>query len=281
MDQTSPDHKGTLSDKEFSLFRTLIYDRFGINLLEHKKALLVSRLQKILRNKNFPSYKAYYDYVISDSSGYALSELVNRISTNHTFFYREFEHFTLFSEKILPELKQKLLVKKSRDLRIWSAGCSSGEEPYMLIMLMKEFFGHEYANWNAGILATDISLDMLEYAKRGLFPEERFQNMPKQYIKKYFQKYGDDQYIINNEIKNEVTYRRLNLINPKFPFKSKFQVIFCRNVLIYFDIETKLNLVRRFHDILEPGGYLFIGHSESIGEAKKEFKVIAPAVFQK
>ncbi len=161
----------SITPKEFQNIRDLVYKNVGINLTEQKQSLVAGRLQKILREYGFNNFRQYYDYVISDTTGQALSTLVNRISTNHTFFYRENDHFKYLSQKVLPQLATRLRDKK--DLRVWCAGCSSGEEPYTLAMLMFEYFGKDILFWNIGILATDISTNVLETAKRGKTLQER------------------------------------------------------------------------------------------------------------
>ncbi|HQH29099.1 MAG TPA: CheR family methyltransferase, partial [Oligoflexia bacterium] len=147
----------TISDEEFRSIRDLVYKHIGINLTTEKKSLVVGRLQKVIRNRGFSSFSDYYRFLIEDSSGAALDELATRISTNHTFFYREHDHFEFFNTVVLPEMVQCRRASAPRDLRVWSAGCSSGEEPYTLVMLMMEYFGAEYGRWDAGVLGTDIS----------------------------------------------------------------------------------------------------------------------------
>ncbi len=154
----------TISDQEFTQLRSLVYDRFGINLTQEKRSLLVSRLQKLLRATGFANFKTYYDYLLTDKTGKALNELINRVSTNYSYFYREEAHFKFFKQTALPELIKKQTDRNSKDIRIWTAGCSTGEEPYMLIMLMKELLGINYNNWDAGLLATDISDTVLGFA---------------------------------------------------------------------------------------------------------------------
>jgi len=269
-----------ISDQEFKSLRDLIYNNIGINLSDEKKNLMMGRFQKILRARNFSTFKEYYDFVSKDSSGEALSELANSISTNHTFFYRENDHFEYFLKTVLPEVTSTLVSQGSKDLRIWSAGCSSGEEPYDLMMLMLEYFGNDYKNWTAGILATDISEKALNIARKGVYSADRIHNLPELYKKKYFKKAGNEFEIIDN-IKNEVVFRRFNLMNPVFTFKKKFNTIFCRNVMIYFDEPTRIELVNKFYNLLVPGGYLFIGHSETLKRDTHNFQYIKPAVYKK
>ena len=270
-----------ITDQEFNLIRTLVYDRFGINLTEQKRSLVVGRLQKLLKEKNFTTFKEYYQYVIADGTGQALLTLIDQISTNFTYFNRENAHFDFLQKEAFPKISAKLKTTGSRDLRIWSAGCSSGEEPYMLAILMNEFFGHEYNSLSAGVLATDISGDVLSKAKDGIYEHKQIEKIPKHLTTKYFSNNGNGQWLAKERLRREITFRRLNLMNTVFPFKKPFHIIFCRNVMIYFDTQTREALVRRFHQTMEPGGYLFIGHSETLGRKQTMFKYLTPAVYQR
>jgi chemotaxis protein methyltransferase CheR len=269
-----------LSDDEFNLIRSLVYERFGINLTESKRSLVVGRLQKTLRQLGLDSFMQFYDHLMQDKSGSALDALINQISTNHTFFYREGAHFAYFRNNVLPEMKMRLQQEQKRDLRVWCAGCSSGEEAYTIVIEMMEYFQGEYSLWDAGVLATDISAKALNKAVAGVYPYENIRNAPV-YAQQYFKKKQDDMWGIAAAIKKEVTFRRLNLMNATFPFKKLFHVVFCRNVMIYFDQATRAGLIKRFHDCLVPGGYFFIGHSESLGREQELFHYIMPAVYRK
>lgn len=270
-----------LTDKEFEAIHSLVYERFGINLTDQKRNLIVGRLQKVLRAHRFTSFAEYVDFVTRDSTGEALSELIDRISTNHTFFFREPEHFRFMAEVALPAICDRLESQHNRDIRIWSAGCSSGEEPYTIAIALREYFGHNYSQWKAGVMATDISSHVLRHAERGIYPVERLAKTTPAICSKYFHRSGEEQVAVNEEIRSDVTFRRLNFMSPAFPFKRQFHIIFCRNVMIYFDTPTRLELVRKFHASLEPGGYLFIGHSESLGRDDTFFSYVQPAVYRK
>jgi len=271
-----------LSMEEFDLIRKLVYDRFGIHLNEQKKSLVVERLQKTLRTGQFESFRAYYDYVMRDRSGKALLELVDRISTNHTHFFREKDHFVFMQTTWLPALKKAAQTAgKKKDIRIWSAGCSSGEEPYTIAMLLADQFEMDGSGWDIGILATDISTTVLEKAQAGLYSDTQLEQVPDVFKRKFFRPAGEGLYTLNPAIKELVMFRRLNLMNKEYPFKGQFQIIFCRNVMIYFDEPVRNELLQRYHRYLEPDGYLFIGHSESIGRDNKYFRFIRPAIYQK
>ena len=270
-----------ISDTEFTRLRDLIYQRFGINLTEQKRSLLVGRLQKLMRQLNLPTFSAYFEYLDNDKTEAGLSELVDLISTNHTYFNREKDHFDYFSETALPAVIEKLKKQNRKDLRIWCAGCSSGEEPYTLLMLMMEHLGADYSSWDAGILATDISDRALTVARRGTYATDRVMKLPEPLRRKYFTPAGQDEMAVVDKIKKEATFRRFNLMNSTFPFKKPFQMIFCRNVMIYFDQTTREALVDRYHQHTEPNGYLFIGHSETLGRSQTRYRYLKPALYQK
>lgn len=270
-----------ISNDEFARLRDLIHQRFGINLTEQKRSLLVGRLQKLMRSLGLATFSQYYDYLKNDTTEAALGELVDLISTNHTYFNREKDHFDYFSQTALPAVIEKLKRENRKDLRIWCAGCSSGEEPYTLLMLMMEYLGSEYASWDAGILATDISDRALTIARRGAYATDRVMQLPESLRRKYFTSAGAGEMQVIDKVKREATFRRFNLMNTTFPFKKPFQMIFCRNVMIYFDQETREALVNRYHKATEPGGYLFIGHSETLGRSQTLYKYIKPALYQK
>lgn len=267
-----------ISDKEFNKLAQYVKSNYGINLSEKKKILVVGRLQNILLQKNFNTFEEYFNYVISDKTGEAVTTLVNKLTTNHTFFLREAEHFEFFGSTVLPFWANVL--KTSRDMRIWSAGCSSGEEAYTLAMIISDFLGTEKRLWDTKILATDISMNVLESAKAGIYLNENIEVIPSEWKRKYFRKIDNEKSIVNDNIMSEVIFRVFNLMST-FAFKKKFHVIFCRNVMIYFDNQTKNELINKFYEYTEPGGYLFIGHSETIRRDETKYKYIMPAVYRK
>lgn len=267
-----------ITDKEFQQLTAYIKANYGINLKSEKKALVISRLRNVLLENNFRNFSEYYEYIILDKTGNAVATLINKITTNHTFFMREADHFNYFRDKVLPFFAK---TETGKDLRIWSAGCSSGEEPYTLAMILDEYFGNEKIHWDTKVLATDISGKVLETAAKGIYDNERIAALPKNWKHKYFMRFDSESSILAERIRNEVIFRKFNLMENNFPFKRKFHVIFCRNVMIYFDTQTKDELVNKFYDSLEYGGYLFIGHSESINREKTRFKYIKPAVYRK
>lgn len=268
----------TITDKEFIQLSQFIHKNYGIHLKEEKKALVMGRLHNVLQQEGFNSFTDYYNYVESDSSGKAVITLIDKITTNHTFFMRETDHFYYFRDKVLPYLSN---VVADNDLRIWCAASSSGEESYTLAMVLDEFFGNNKMLWDTKILATDISEKVLDIAKKGIYSSERIASLPSHWKLNYFKKYDDENSILIEKIKNDVIYRKFNLMDAIFPFKKKFHTIFCRNVMIYFDNETKNQLVNKLYDQMEYGGYLFIGHSESLNREATRFKYVMPAVYRK
>lgn len=266
-----------LSDQHFKLLADYVYSHCGINLF-NKKPLVEARLYSLLVEKGFNDYSEYYQYAINDASGGALSEMVDRITTNHTYFMREMDHFNFFRNEVLPYLKTAV---KDRDLRIWSAGCSSGQEPYTLAMILADYFQDEKDKWDTTVLATDISSGALEAAREGIYSDEALSSLPNHWKLQYIKKLAPNQNVVSDAIKKRVVFRKFNLMEKKFPFKKAFHVIFCRNVMIYFDNDTKRELVKRYYDSTVSGGYLFIGQSESLNKSLTDYKYIIPAVYRK
>jgi len=267
-----------INDKEFAQLAKYIKDNYGINLKEEKKMLVIGRLHTVLSENNFDNFSQYYQYLISDNTGNAVNILVNKITTNHTYFMREKTHFDYLKEKALPNL---ITLVKDRDLRMWCAGCSSGEEAYTLAMILDQFCKEQKLWWDKKILATDISDKVLNTARNGVYQSEQIMPLPEIWKRDYLKKIDQDNFIFGDKIKNEIVYRKFNLMERVFPFKKKFHVIFCRNVMIYFDNNTKNELINKFYNNMEHGGYLFIGHSESLNGQSTGFKYIMPSVYRK
>jgi len=268
----------TITEKEFVKFAAYIEANYGIHLKKEKQSLITGRLQGVLVENGFKSFSEYYDFITSHNGGDAITTFINKITTNHTFFMREAEHFIFLKENVLPVLAAHC---RDKDLRIWSAACSSGEEPYTLAMIIDEFFGREKVWWDTKILATDISGKALTIARNGEYANDKVAALPALWRTNYFKKLDRENSIVVEKIKNEVIFRNFNLMEKVFPFKKKFHVIFCRNVMIYFDGPTKEQLVQKFYDMTEYGGYLFIGHSESLNKDTTQYKYVMPAVYRK
>jgi chemotaxis protein methyltransferase CheR len=267
-----------ITKKEFEQLSAYIKANYGIYLKPEKETLVIGRLQNELIQKGFKNFSEYYDYVIKDNTGMAVSTLLDKITTNHTFFMREADHFAYFKEVVLPYFASRVT---DRDLRIWCAGCSSGEEPYTLAMILDEFFGRDKLYWDTKVLATDISNKVLEEARKGIYSNKEMETLPAKWRINHTIKQDSENSVFTEKLRSEVIFRKFNLMETVFPFKKKFHVIFCRNVMIYFDEKTKNTLVNKYYDLLEVGGYLFIGHSESLNREETRFKYVQPAVYRK
>lgn len=267
-----------LSDEEFLRIAGHMKQHYGIDLSQ-KKIIINGRLENYIRKGGFHSFSEFMNAVEHDETGQQEKMLVNFLTTNHTYFMREFEHFDYFRQVVLPWLKEK--ESRTKDLRIWCGAASSGEEPYMIAMVLSEFFGLERDQWDTKILATDISTKVLQKAVAGVYNEEQLDRLPEQWKRHYFKALpGGDKYIVKDELKKEVIYRQFNLMDP-LPFKKKLHTVFLRNVMIYFDDATKRDLVQRVYNALEPGGYLFIGTTETLDRNSTQFRIIQPSIFRK
>lgn len=270
----------TITKKEFELFKDYVYNEVGISLSDHKITLVQGRLAKRLRALGLKSYRDYYDYMIKDKTGEEAFHLVSAISTNVTTFFREASQWE-FLEEHLPTLLEK---KRDKKLRIWSAASSSGEEPYSIAMFLRDHIP-SVDSWDIKILATDISQKVLSKALDGIYEAKDVQNLSRAMLNNHFveQKIDGKKYFeVKDTLKKMVMYRMFNLVYDNFGiFKNQFDIIFCRNVMIYFDPPTQQALVSRFYKILPPKGWLFVGHSESLTRNKNEFKLIQPSIYEK
>lgn len=266
-----------LSDHDFNRLVTFVKKNYGIDLRK-KRQLIVGRLSNTITAMGLHSFTEYIDRIIMQKNSKDIETLLNHLTTNYTFFMREESHFDFFRNTILPYLEQ---TKKDRVLSIWSAGCSSGQEPYTLSMILKEYFGTKAPLWDTRVLATDISQNALQSAQKAVYDTDSLKNLPKTWIRKYFTPTKEPGvYTVSPVLKNNVIFRTFNLMNP-IQFRLKFDVIFCRNVMIYFDQPTKNALVNRFYNATVPGGYLLIGHSESLDRTTIPYQYIQPAIYRK
>lgn len=267
-------NEANLSDREFASFQKLIHGITGIHLAPAKKALLCGRLAKRLRSRNLSSYAAYYDLVSSGKDAAELETCVNLLTTNETYFFREAKHFELLRDTILPARKA------GSTFRAWSAACSSGEEVYTLAMILAESLG---INGPWEILGSDISTKVLEQAARGHYPMERTQNIPPEMLKKFCLRGVGDQagtLLVDPALRKRVRFAQVNL-NGALPQIGEFDVVFLRNVMIYFQLDVKRQVVDRVTQRLRPGGWLFIGHSESLNGVNDVMQSVIPAAYQK
>ena len=265
-----------LSDADFNRLVRFMHDNYGINLSQ-KRLLIDSRLSGTLQAQGYTSFTQFIDELLTEKNKSKIEMVLNKLTTNYTYFMREKEHYVFFADTILPEIVAKNEQKKV--LSIWSAGCSSGEEPYNISMYIKEFLGGRAGAWDTRVLATDISHRALTAAHDPSY--ELPMDMPPAWREKYFRPRGDGsgRYTVAPEIRQNVIFRTFNLMDP-IQFKLKFDVIFCRNVMIYFDQPTKDALVQRFHNATKPGGYLIIGLSESIGK-NSPYHMVKPGIFRR
>jgi chemotaxis protein methyltransferase CheR len=263
---------------DFNRIRDIVMNHAGISLADHKRELVYGRLSKRLRLLGLPTFAEYCRYV--DGNEAELVELINAITTNLTAFFRESYHFDHLREEVLPELLQRNAA--TRRIRIWSAGCSTGEEPYSIAMTVREVIPED-RDWNIRILATDIDSNVLAKAQAGIYPDDRVAQVPTHYLRRYFRR-GTGQSSgtvrVNDEIRGLVAFRRLNLMDP-WPMRGPFDVIFCRNVLIYFDKPTQAKLIARYADLLSSGSHLFVGHSETLFRISDRFDLIGRTIYRK
>ena len=271
----------SITEKEFKQIASLLYSNFGINLTDNKQTLVRGRLNKIIRTKGYGSFTNYYNAIKEDKSGMLQIELADNLSTNHSYFFRENEHFKYLTTNILPEIEASQKLKEPSELRIWCAGCAAGEEPYTLAILLKEYFGKRLPYVKPVILATDISTSALSTAKTGIYTKDKLKSMPKKYLDRYFNNMGTGKFSVKPDLRNLILFKRLNLMRDTFPFSNKFNIIFCRNVMIYFDKITRETLISKYHSNLIKNGILFIGHSETIGRNSSQFQYLIPAVYRR
>lgn len=264
-----------LDRNQFQEISRIIYQQCGISLKSGKEALVRARLMKRLRALQIPSVKEYMELISSEKGRTEIGTLIDVMTTNKTSFFRESAHFDYLAEEILPRLDQ-------HRLRFWSAACSSGEEPYTLAMVLRETIP-AIDQKDVLILATDISNEMLETASTGIYAKDRMAGIPRPFVQKYFERRTDgtkQYYSAGSGLRRLIRLAPLNLMQP-WPMKGPFHVIFCRNVMIYFDRPTQQRLVNRFWDLLESGGFLFVGHSEGLSGIRHEFQYMKPAIYKK
>ena len=266
-----------IEDQDFYKLRDYIKTNFGVNL-EKKRTLIEGRLTNSITQAGFDNFHDFLEDIFKDRSGSKINTLMTKLTTNYTYFMREETHYKFMQDVALPYWSSTI---RDRDLRIWSAGCASGEEAYTTAMVLSEWFGLRKKEWDTTILATDISVKVLEMAKRGVYPEEHFERLSNEWKAKFFNKIGPEEYKVKDTLAKEVVFSQFNLMGEFTRFRKKFHIIFCRNVMIYFDTPTKAALAKRFHDALETGGYLFIGLSETLSGISGDFQQIAPAIYRR
>lgn len=281
--QPSPDGATRpISDREFALFQKLIYRQSGIHLASGKKALLEARLTRRLRELGLRSFDAYYRHILEMDPGDELIVLLDRISTNETHFFREPKQFEFLANEVFPAWKHRhRSAGGSRHIRVWSAACSSGEEPYSLAMMLWEHFPPG-SGWDFEILATDLSTRVLGTGSAGIWPIAKASEIPQNYLKKYMLKGTGEQsghMKAGAELRSVVRFQRINLNDEDYPVARNLDLIFCRNVLIYFDAQSRARVIQRLVDHLAPNGFLFVGHAESLSGVTDRVRYVVPTIY--
>ena len=273
-----------ITDGEFQHFRALVHEQTGIALNDTKRALVCARLGKRLRHYGYRTFGEYYEHLRArDSHGEELVRMINALTTTKTEFFREAHHFAFLGREVLPRLASRAAAGAPRHLRIWSAGCSSGEEPYSVALTVLDALPQP-GRWDVRILASDIDTEMLAWGMGGAYPAERLEGVPAGLRGRYFvPERGDREgwMRLRPEVRALVTFRRINLRDDGWPIRSAFDGIFCRNVTIYFDRALQQAVVARLVDLLKPGGYLFLGHSESLLGMRRGLRCLGHTVYQK
>lgn len=264
----------TISDSDFRRLASFVQTSYGIDLSQ-KRQLITGRLSVTIKQLGYKNFSDFVDHLLKTRDEKEVTLLLNKLTTNYTFFMREQDHLDYFRDHIIPEIVRRH--ERDKSLAIWSAGCSSGEEPYNISMYLFDYLGSQASQWDTRILATDISAQALNTARQGIY--ELPDTIPAEWKRKYFIDQKDGRHAVVPALKNNVIFQPFNLMEP-IRFRRKFDVIFCRNVMIYFDQPTKDALVQRFYDATNPGGYLLISYSENLSPGTP-YRRLAPATFQK
>lgn len=266
-----------LSDRDFQRLTNFIKTKFGIDLTQ-KRQLITSRMSSTIMTQGYHDFSSYVDHILSSATQDDIETLLNKLTTNYTYFMREQAHYDFLQNTILPEIVRRHA--RDHTLSIWSAGCSSGEEPYNISMILLDYLGANASSWDTRVLATDISQNVLATAQKGIY--ELPPDFPSNWRQKYFVKEPtrSSLYKVAPIIRKNVIFRTFNLMDP-IQFRLKFDLIFCRNVMIYFDQPTKDALIQRFYNATVPGGYLLIGHSETVNKDTSPYRYLQPATYRK
>jgi chemotaxis protein methyltransferase CheR len=274
----------TLSDRDFHQLSRFIEENLGIRMPASKRIMLESRLSRRLRQHSMKSYSQYIEYLFSEEGMRTeIIHMIDAVTTNKTDFFREADHFDYLLNRLLPEVTEERGIGFGRPMQFWSAGCSTGEEPYTLAMVLEEF-KHVAPGFSYAILATDISTRALEAAANAIYEMEKVAPVPVPLKKKYMLKGKDPAKPVARmkpEIRVNVSFKRVNLMDDDYGLGKKFDVIFCRNVIIYFDRKTQERLLTHLYNCLEPGGTLFLGHSETLAGMNIPFKSLAPTIYRR
>lgn len=265
-----------ITDSEFQRIVTYVKKHYGIDLSQ-KRVLVGGRLENYLARNGYANYNEFMEKVEKNPHGSEATDMVNILTTNHTYFMRESEHFEFMKNVALPWAKSKTMGTK--DLRVWCGASSTGEEPYTLAMIIQDFFGMDHS-WDTRLLATDISLKVLDYASKGVYLKDDIEPLPVNWKRHYFKQLSQDEFRVKDELKKQVIFKQFNLMDP-IKFKKKFHIVFLRNVMIYFQDDIKYPLIERIYDHMEPGGYLFIGLTERLDRQMVKFNYVQPSIYRK
>lgn len=270
----------TLTRDDMKFIAALVYEHAGIVIREHKEAMTRGRLARRVKALGMGSVAEYCAFLKSPAAGAELPELINAVTTNHTAFFRERHHFDHLRKEVLPRLVQERGNRRGR-IRIWSSACSSGEEAYTIAASCRDVIGSR-GDLDFKILATDIDTDILARAEAGIYPAELFERLPPDVkpLLKLDGAAGRGELRISDELRRLIAFKRLNLIES-WPMRGPFDVIFCRNVFIYFDTRTKASILDRFVTLLSPGGFLYLGHSESLPQPHPQLRLIGRTIYER
>jgi len=271
--------KYEITDIEFEKLRKLVFDLAGISLSDSKRQLVISRFSRRLRSLNIENFSAYYEYLVSPKGVGEIQTFINSITTNKTDFFRENHHFEFIIDTFIPDV----VSSKKPEVKIWSAGCSTGEEPYTIAMVFHKHLVEKHGI-NAKILATDIDTEVLKFAKSGVYREQVVAPIDKDMMSKYFLRGKDKSegfFKVKDVIKNMITFKQFNFISEEYPMRTTFDIIFCRNVIIYFNNETKKYVLNKLNSFLGQGGYFIIGHSEAMFDIVEGLSYMKNTIYRK
>lgn len=264
-----------LTQNDFDRLVVFMKKNYGINL-EKKSVLIEGRLSNMIAQRGFKSFKDYLDFALSDKTGKETIQLVNKLTTNHTFFLREPEHFDFLKKTILPYIEK---TNADHSMNLWCAASSKGHEPYTILFTVLDHFGPSISKWRVNYIATDIDTEVLNFARAGVYPSAELKDIPQAWMTKYFSKVDDTKFKVRDNYRAMIQFKQFNLMD-KIIAQRPYDFISCRNVMIYFDQKTKNDLVERFYDVTKEGGYLFTGHSESVSRETR-YTYIQPAIYRR
>ncbi len=266
------------SDDDFNFIAKLVFEKTGIHLAPHKKNMVYSRIAKRIRKLNFNSFSEYCTLISSKNDNGEMMDFINAVTTNLTHFFREIHHFKHLAEVAIPEIVRQNF--NSKRLRIWSAGCSSGMEAYSIAMTLRSVL-KDVDNWDAKILATDIDTNMLNKGTQGIYSDDEYENIPAKFREEFVSKDKiNSTMIMSDKLKKLVTFKRMNFIE-NWPVKGPFDIVFCRNVVIYFQKDTQKIIFNNFANVMRQGSYLYIGHSENLTGISNKFQLIGKTIYKK